>query len=283
MKLWIIFVLLFGIFKGIREPIKKEALKRTDVLSVLFMYTFIGFLISAPTAGNVFDIEAAAVLMAGLKAALLFVAWMASLMSISRLPVSLYGIVDLSRMIFSTTMGVLLFGEALTLKGIVSLALICVGLYMSSNKKSIESEGCAVKDVLLALTSSLFSASSGVLDKYVMTNYTITSGQLQFWFMFILSVMYLAYILLRGKKLDVKGSLKNPWIYAMSILLVLGDRLLFTANADPDSKVTVMTLIKQCSVLVTIGAGKILYGEKNILRKVISAVIIVCGILLAAV
>nr|MBQ4319836.1 hypothetical protein [Clostridia bacterium] len=63
MKLWIIFVLLFGIFKGIREPIKKEALKRTDVLSVLFMYTFIGFLISAPTAGNVFDIEAAAVLM----------------------------------------------------------------------------------------------------------------------------------------------------------------------------------------------------------------------------
>ena len=53
------------------------------------------------------------------------------------------------------------------------------------------------------------------------------------------------------------------------------------ANADPDSKVTVMTLVKQCSVLVTIAAGKILYKEKYILRKLFCAGIILAGIVLA--
>ena len=42
-----------------------------------------------------------------------------------------------------------------------------------------------------------------------------------------------------------------------------------------------MTLIKQCSVLVTIAVGKIVYKEKHILRKLICAGIILVGILLA--
>ena len=57
METWILFVLLFGLFKGIREPIKKKALTQTDVLSTLFMYTFLGFLMTVPTAGNVLDIS----------------------------------------------------------------------------------------------------------------------------------------------------------------------------------------------------------------------------------
>ena len=161
--------------------------------------------------------------------------------------------------------------------------LICFGVYMAGNRKSAADEGCSVRDVCIALTSSLFSATSGVLDKYIMTTENITSAQLQFWFMGILSVMYLAYMLAKKQKPDVKGCLKNPWIWMMSLLLVFGDRLLFIANADPDSKVTVMTLIKQCSVLVTIAAGKILYREKYILRKLVCAGIILAGIILAAV
>ncbi len=281
MDSWILFVLLFGICKGIREPIKKKVLTKTDVLSTLFMYTFLGFLMTVPTARNVLAVSPRGIGLAALKASVLFVGWMASLTSLKKLPVSFYGVVDLSRMFFSTAMGVLFLGEVLTVKGIVSLFLICFGLYLAGNRKSAANEGCSVKDVCVALTSSLFSASSGVLDKYIMTTEPITSAQLQFWFMLILSVMYLAYILLKKERPDVKGCLKNPYIWLMSFFLVFGDRLLFIANADPDSKVTVMTLIKQCSVLVTIAVGKIVYKEKHILRKLICAGIILAGILLA--
>ncbi len=281
MKTWIFFVILFGLFKGIREPIKKKALTRTDVLSTLFMYTFLGFLMTVPTAGDVFAVSPRGIALSALKAAVLFVGWMASLTSLKKLPVSFYGVIDLSRMFFSTAMGVLFLGEHLTLRGIISLVLICTGLYMAGNRKSTAREGCTLRDVLIALTSSMFSATSGVLDKYIMTTEPITSAQLQFWFMLILSVMYLAYILLKKERLDVKGCLKNPYIWLMSFFLVFGDRLLFIANADPESKVTVMTLIKQCSVLVTIAVGRIVYKEKNILRKLLCAAVILCGILLA--
>ncbi|MBQ3178300.1 MAG: EamA family transporter [Clostridia bacterium] len=281
METWILFVLLFGLFKGIREPIKKKALTQTDVLSTLFMYTFLGFLMTVPTAGNVLDISLRGLLLSALKAAMLFVGWMASLTSLKKLPVSFYGVVDLSRMFFSTAMGVIFLRESLTLRGIVSLVLICCGVYMAGNRKSAAKEGCSVRDVCVALTSSLFSAASGVLDKYIMTTEKITSAQLQFWFMGILSVMYLVYMFLKKQKPDIRGCLKNPWIWLMSLFLVFGDRLLFIANADPDSKVTVMTLVKQCSVLVTIAAGKILYKEKYILRKLFCAGIILAGIVLA--
>ncbi|MBE6614477.1 MAG: hypothetical protein E7631_04140 [Ruminococcaceae bacterium] len=281
MKTWILYVTLFGLCKGIREPIKKKALTRTDILSTLFMYTFLGFLMTIPTAGNVFSVSPRGLGLSALKAAVLFIAWMASLVSLKKLPVSFYGVVDLSRMFFSTAMGVLFLGETLTVRGIISLALICFGLYMAGNRKSAAREGCALRDILIAMASSLFSATSGVLDKYIMTTEPITGAQLQFWFMLILSCMYLAYILLKKEKPDITGSLKNPYIWLMSLFLVFGDRLLFTANADPDSKVTVMTLIKQCSVLVTIAAGKIIYKEKHILRKLLCAGIIITGILLA--
>ncbi|MBQ8641972.1 MAG: DMT family transporter [Clostridia bacterium] len=281
METWILFVILFGLCKGIREPIKKKALTKTDVLSTLFMYTFLGFLMTVPTAGDVFSVSPRGLWLSALKAAVLFIGWMASLTSLKKLPVSFYGVVDLSRMFFSTIMGVVFLGEHLTIRGIISLTLICCGLYMAGNRNSAQKEGCSVRDVLIALTSSLFSAASGVLDKYIMTTEPITSAQLQFWFMLILSGMYLAYILLRRERPDVKGCLKNPYIYLMSLFLVFGDRLLFMANADPDSKVTVMTLIKQCSVLVTIAAGKILYKEKHILRKVLCALVILAGIVLA--
>ena len=101
--------------------------------------------------------------------------------------------------------------------------------------------------------------------------------------MFMVSAMYFVYMLLKGKKIDVKGSLKNPNIYFMSLLLVFGDKLLFEANANPNSSVVVMTLFKQSSVLVTIISGKLIYKEKNILRKIICAAIIIIGILLAAI
>ena len=58
------------------------------------------------------------------------------------------------------------------------------------------------------------------------------------------------------------------------------DKCLFIANGYPESQVTVMTLIKQVSVIVAIIGGKFVFKEKNILHKTICAAIIVTGILI---
>ena len=92
----------------------------------------------------------------------------------------------------------------------------------------------------------------------------ISTDNLQFWFMLLMSLMYLAYILIKREKINFKSCIKNPYIYLLSIMLIVADKLLFIANADPNSKVTMMTLIKQSSVFVTIASGKLIYKEISV-------------------
>ena len=281
LELWIVFIVLYGIFKGLREPIKKKTLEKCDMLSCLFMYTFIGFLMSIPLTTGSLIISPYMFVMVAVKSFIIFLAWMAAFVSVRKLPVSLYGVVDMSRVIFSTVFGVVLLGEPLTVRGMISLLLVVGGLYLVNLKKTGMKEDYNIKYVWITIGGCALNAVSAIFDKYLMSTGEITSSQLQFWFMLMLSAFYLAYILISGKKVDVKGCIRHPGIYILSFLLVMGDKLLFIANANPASKVTVMTLIKQSAVIVTIAAGKIVYKEKNIAYKVICAIIIIVGILIS--
>ena len=281
LETWIIFIILYGILKGVREPIKKNLLKNVNVLTSLFAYTFIGFLMAVPTARGIFNVPLPIFGWILVKSCSIFLGWILAFTVLKNLPVSIYGVTDMSRVLFSTLMGIIFLHESLTVKGIVSLLLVITGLYLANRKTADSTETYSMRLIWLLFLSCFLNAISGTLDKYIMSTGTITSSALQFWFMFTLSMMYLAYILIRREKLELKKAVTNPWIYLLSFSLVLGDRLLFIANSDPASKVTIMTLIKQSSAVVTIILGKVLYHEKNIMKKLLCAGIILVGIGLA--
>ena len=65
------------------------------------------------------------------------------------------------------------------------------------------------------------------------------------------------------------------------VMFIIADRALFIANGMPDSRVTIMTLIKQSGCVVTILAGKFVFKEKNIGYKLLCAAIVVAGIVIA--
>ena len=109
----------------------------------------------------------------------------------------------------------------------------------------------------------------------------MTSAQLQFWFMFFSAAIYGIILLCRREKISVKSIKTNYWIPLMSLSLVVGDRLLFEANADPGSQVTLMTIIKQSSVFVTVLTGWLCFKEKHILKRSICAAIVIAGICVA--
>lgn len=281
MHYWIFFMILYGLFKGMREPFKKKALEKTDLLNALFLYTFIGFLFTIPISKDVFSIAPKYLALTALKSAVIFGAWILSFLSVKKLPVSVYGIMDMSRVLFSTLMGVFVLGEVLTLRGIAGLSLVILGLFLLNLKTDRENTEVKMKYIWITLLSCAMNAVSGILDKILMSTGEVTSSQLQFWFMLMLSSMYFIYIYARGGRVDFKGGLKIPEIYIISALLIFGDKLLFIANSDPESRVTMMTLIKQCSVIVTIIAGKLIYKEKNIIYKTMCASVVIAGILAA--
>lgn len=308
--IWILLTLVYGLLKGGREISKKKAMDRNTVMEVLLIYTLIAFLIVVPRAPKAMGLEPTQYGLIIIKSFSIFLAWIMGFYALKHLPVSLYGVLDLSRVLLGTLMGVVLLHEVLMWNQIAGLTLVAFGLLALKFKitgsrpdekkkeiseepeKSASSEESSseerqktgaptkipAKYVLLAFGSCVLNSVSGFLDKVLMKD--ISSSQMQFWYMFFLLLFYILYVIFTKTNIR-KDVWKNGWIWAMAIMFVIGDAALFIANADPASRITVMTVVKQSACFVTILGGKFVFHEKGIAYRAFCALIIFCGIILS--
>ena len=291
--IWILLTLVYGLLKGGREISKKKAMDKSSVMEVLLIYTLIGFLIVVPRAPHAMGMEPYQYGLVLIKSFSIFIAWMMGFHALKHLPVSLYGVLDLSRVLLGMLLGVIILHEVLLWNQILGLALVVFGLMAlrfklfgkkETEEKDSESssedapEGSRTKFVLLAFGSCVLNSVSALLDKILMKD--ISSSQMQFWYMLFLLALYSLYVLITRTKIR-KDSFKNGWIWLMSIMFVIGDASLFIANADPDSSVTVMTVVKQSACFVTILGGKFVFHEKGIAYRIFCASIILIGIVMS--
>ena len=311
---WVFLVLLYGVLKGGREIAKKKAMYTNTVMEVLVAYTVLSFVLVIPQAKNAGGMELKFYFLVALKAFAIFLAWICSFRSLKFLPVSLYGILSLSRILFATLLGVIVLHETLGIYQILGLILVSAGLLLlkfkpKSRKRSAARAGAAVADsngadteasaleaaqnqemptqipvrettaffVALAFLSCIFNSVSGFMDKILMRD--INSSQLQFWYMLFLVSYYVIYLLVKREKISF-SVLKNKWVWLLAVMFVIGDKALFIANANPESRITVMTLLKQSACIITILGGKFIFKEKGIGYKLFCASIIITGIVL---
>lgn len=302
---WIWLVLLYGIIKGTREIVKKKALGRNSAIEVLFMYTVLAFILVLPDAKNAMGLETKYYFYISVKSFAIFLAWMFSFKAISKMPISLYGVLDLSRVLFATLLGVIVLQETLGIWQVLGLILVSSGLLLlkyrpkTSGSRQSDSKGQDDKEsdeqgreqtnvqekdrvetklVIMAFASCLLNAVSGLLDKLLMKD--INSSQLQFWYLLFLALMYLIFIIVSKTPVHMRSTLKNYWIWILSILIVVADRSLFLANGMEGSRVTVMTLLKQSGSVVAILGGRFIFHEKNTGHKLVCAAIIIAGIVM---
>lgn len=279
--MWMLLVLLYGVLKGCREIVKKKSLEKNTVMEVLFLYTLLSFLMLIPDMPKVDRLPVTLLLPVALKSFVIFVAWICSFKAISHLPISYYGILDLSRILFATLLGVIVLEEHLGTFQVIGLLLVCSGLLLLKYRKkgNGQEEKVSALYVVMALLSCMLNAVSGLMDKLLMRQ--MNSASLQFYYMFFLVLFYAVYILISRTKIRFKSVWSNYWIWLLSLMFVVADRALFIANGMEQSRVTVMTLIKQSGCVVTILAGKFIFHEKNIGYKLFCAAVIVCGIVIA--
>ncbi len=301
--MWIFLVLFYGVLKGVREVVKKMALKKNSVIEVLFFYTFLAFLFVLPQAKDAGGLEPVAYIWIAAKAFCVFLAWIFSFRAITKMPLSLYGVLDLSRVLFATLLGVIVLGETLGTMQTFGLIFVSTGLLLlkyhppflyrifvkeerdtTENKEgtsqtAVKASRDGVKPIyiMFAFFSCMLNALSGLLDKILMKD--MNSSQLQFWYMLFMVLYYAIYMVVTKTKIN-RNVWKNGWIWILSILFVAADKALFIANGMADSRVTIMTLIKQSGCVVTILAGKYIFKEKNTGYKLFCAVVIVLGIVI---
>ena len=161
--LWIFLILLYGIFKGLREALKKKAMETNSVIEVLFFYTFFAFLLTIPFSQDVFSVSLkyhAAII---IKSFAIFIAWLCALNSIKRLPLSVYSVMDMGRMVFSILLGVIFLNENLRFLQIVGIALVITGITLVNLKKEKKADGKKA-DAPKAEEKKADAGKSGELD-----------------------------------------------------------------------------------------------------------------------
>ena len=306
---WISCVLLYGVLKGAREIFKKKAMVKSTVIEVLVLYTVLSLVIViATTAAEIavgdmgvreylFGLRTGQYAAIAVKSFVIFVAWICGFRALRRMPVSVYGILDMARVVFSAMLGILVLGERPSVWQCAGIALVCLGLFLLRLVKEDAAQEDAKEKkeeqqlppprhktsfyVFLAMVSCFLNAVSGNMDKVLMGEDNLSSGQLQLWYMVFLVVFYVLYVLARKIRLNVRGMLKNPWIWGLSILFVIADRALFIANGYAESRVIVMTVLKQACTIVTILGGWLVFREKKIVQKLLCAAVVITGIVLS--
>ncbi len=292
-------------------------------MEILVFYTLLSFVFVVPQAKDALGMEPKFYLLIAVKSFIIFLAWICSFTALKRLPVSLYGILDMTGVLFATMLGVVFLGESLSVLRVLGLVTVCGGLLLLKFKPRFlrrggepdgaevaKAEGAvgvvpgksesAAKAVAhpaqtgrhfvpksqigiytaIAVVSCLLNAISGFLDKLFMKD--VTTSQLQFWYLLFLCAYYVVYIFIRRIKIE-RSIVKNGWVWLLAVLFVAGDKALFMANGIPESSVSVMTLIKQSSCIITIIGGKLIFKEKDTGYRLFCAAIIIAGIVLGTI
>lgn len=277
MNNWTLFTILYALFVAFFESAKKKAVERNSIYEVLANFSLIAFLLTFFITRDAFKIDYSYLPIIFFKASIIVIAWLLGVKVLEKMEISLYSMIKISRIIFSVLLSCVFLGEKIKIATIIGMTIIVLGLVLvNKTTDKEESKEKSVKLILLLLISCLLSSVSAIIDKKVLLH--ITSGQLQFWFLLFLTMYYWIILLIKKEKINYKEIKKNYWIPVAAIALVVGDRFLFIANENVDSQVIIMTMLKQLSVVISIILGKIVFKEKNIIKKLLYSMLIIGGI-----
>ena len=157
------------------------------------------------------------------------------------------------------------------------LALLSLFLLSRAGKK----EGIDfVRDrwILCVAAAALLGAVSGLYDRHILGQ--IEPLAVQSWFCVYQVVMMGVIVAV----LSLTNRLTTPfrWSWAIpmiSIFLTAADMAYFVALSQPEAMVSVVSMVRRSSVVVSFACGALLFGERNLRSKAIDLAFILVGMI----
>jgi transporter family protein len=292
--MWLLLAFVSATLLGFYDASKKAALKDNAVLPVLLLNTVISTLIFSPFIldgligrdwfnGTMFDTSEVvgdfrAHLLVLIKSAIVLSSWIAGYFGIKHIPITIVGPINATRPVLVLVGAMVIFGERLNWCQWIGVALSILSIYMMSRSSKKENIDFAHnKWMLFVAIGTIMGAVSGLYDRFIMQE--LNPVFVQSWFnlyqMIMMGVVCMvAWYPVRKKTTPFHWSWAIPLI---AIFVAAADFAYFNALSRPEAMISVVSLIRRGSVLISFACGVIIFKERNLKAKVLDLLLILIG------
>lgn len=286
--MWTCWILASAVFLAFYDLAKKASVRENAVLPVLLLATVAGggaYVAVLGAAGGIpaaFDVSARDLSLICIKSAIVSTSWVLTYCALRSLPITIATPIRASAPAIVFIAAFFLYGEQPTILQGLGITLVLAGYWAFSKAGKFEGiDFLRSRAVWLAIGGMCMSAVSSIWDKFILQKCAIPVETVQFWFQIGLVAIYA--LLLTGQRALRIDRRKFEWrwtIPATGILLAAADWLYFHGLAIPDVPISVGSLMRRFSVVITFLLGAVFFKERNLKRKGIALAAILTGVIL---
>ncbi len=285
---WLLPVIGSALALGFYDLCKKHAVRDNSVMPVLFYATlcgsafYVAITLVMGTASAVCSWHHWWLIL--LKSLLVSASWTCVYYAMRALPISIVSPIRASAPLWTFLGSLVLFNEIPTVLQGIGMLAIFTGYYLFSVFGKLEGISfLRSSGIRLIVLGTLMGAASALYDKYLLNVLKISPGTVQFWFSIDLVFILGAAYLVRSRFFGQKRRFEWRWsIVFTGLLLIVADYLYFYAVSLPDIRISILSLVRRCSCIVTFAVGVYYFRDANIKRKAVALFLILIGVFLLA-
>ena len=284
--MWLSFAFLSAALLGFYDVCKKHALRGNAVIPVLFLNTLFCSIIFLPMALQTpfggWDVQRYIVL----KACIVLSSWLLGYIGMKHLPITIVGPINATRPVMVLIGALLIFGERLNLLQWAGVVLAIMNFFLLS--RSGRKEGIDFRHnrwIVCTVGAAVLGALSGLYDKYLMAvdgGLGLPRLTVQCWYNFYQCLMMGAMVIvLWWPKRHEGTTFRWRWsILFISLFLSIADYVYFYSLSLDGALVSVVSMVRRSSVLVSFMLGALLFHEKNLRSKAIDLALVLLSMFL---
>ncbi len=296
--MWLVLAIFSAVLLGCYDSFKKEALRENAVIPILFLNTlfcsiiFLPFILLSYTTtsldGTIFHVSSGGWEVHKyivLKSCIVLSSWIFGYFGMKHLPLTIVGPINATRPVMVLIGALLVFGEKLNIYQWIGVILAVLSFFLLS--RSGKKEGIDFKHdkwIYFIVLAALLGAISGIYDKYLMASSAdggvgLDRMIVQSWYniyqCFLMGIMLLFLWWPTRKKTT---PFRWQWsIVFISLFLSAADFVYFYSLSLPGALISIVSMIRRGSVVVSFLFGAMLFHEKNLKSKVVDMGLVLLG------
>lgn len=291
--MWLLLAFCSAALLGFYDVFKKKSLSNNAVLPVLALNTlfssiiFIPFILLSHFAPQMLQDSIFYVPDLGgwevhkfilLKSFIVLSSWAFGYFGMKHLPLTIVGPINATRPVMTLVGAMLIFGERLNLYQWIGVFMAVISFFMLS--RSGKKEGIDFKHdrwIWFVVLAAVLGAVSGLYDKYLMGRFN--NMQVQAWYnIYQLFMMGGVLMFLWWPKRKTSTPFRWDWcIILISVFLSAADFVYFYALSMEDSMISIVSMVRRGSVVVSFLFGAMMFHEKNLRSKAIDLLLVLIG------